>query len=300
MIENVLGAQIARFRKEAKMTQEALGAAVGVSTQAVSRWECGGLPDAALLPAIADALHVSIDALFARDASQPADLSQTIAARLAAAPEERRVLELARLFWRAGLDGLFPEKLMSFVSRNPDPLQSCQIDTASVNLDGPPLLMTTSFSSNDGLTFGICAKDMSFMSAFPEPEKGYAAYFSSCEEYRALFSALARPQLLEQLFFLCGCKAAYFTVEAVARRTNLSAEETEANLKAMYEAGLAERLNLETETEPCWVYRLRKADFVPPLMIFARLALQKEDVFYCNWNARTVPVLRAAPGTTNG
>lgn len=139
MIENVLGAQIARFRKEAKMTQEALGAAVGVSTQAVSRWECGGLPDAALLPAIADALHVSIDALFARDASQPADLSQTIAARLAAAPEERRVLELARLFWRAGLDGLFPEKLMSFVSRNPDPLQSCQIDTASVNLDGPPL-----------------------------------------------------------------------------------------------------------------------------------------------------------------
>ena len=209
MIENVLGAQIARFRKEAKMTQEALGAAVGVSTQAVSRWECGGLPDAALLPAIADALHVSIDALFARDASQPADLSQTIAARLAAAPEERRVLELARLFWRAGLDGLFPEKLMSFVSRNPDPLQSCQIDTASVNLDGPPLLMTTSFSSNDGLTFGICAKDMSFMSAFPEPEKGYAAYFSSCEEYRALFSALARPQLLEQLFFLCGCKAAY-------------------------------------------------------------------------------------------
>ena len=52
MNENLLGSQIAKFRKAAGLTQEELGRSVGVSTQAVSRWECGGTPDVTLLPAI--------------------------------------------------------------------------------------------------------------------------------------------------------------------------------------------------------------------------------------------------------
>ena len=53
---NILGEQIARYRKALGMTQEDLGRAVGISAQAVSRWECGGAPDVTLLPAVADAL----------------------------------------------------------------------------------------------------------------------------------------------------------------------------------------------------------------------------------------------------
>jgi len=67
MDNNTLGDNIARFRKAAGLTQEELGTTVGVSAQAVSRWECGGAPDVALLPAIADALAVSTDALFGRE-----------------------------------------------------------------------------------------------------------------------------------------------------------------------------------------------------------------------------------------
>ena len=40
-----IGGQITKYRKELGMTQEELGKAVGVSTQAVSRWENGGAPD---------------------------------------------------------------------------------------------------------------------------------------------------------------------------------------------------------------------------------------------------------------
>ena len=42
MDNNLIGAQITKFRKAAGLTQEELGRAAGVSTQAVSRWECGG------------------------------------------------------------------------------------------------------------------------------------------------------------------------------------------------------------------------------------------------------------------
>ena len=45
MDNNLIGNQIAKFRKAKNMTQEELGRSVGVSTQAVSRWECGGTPD---------------------------------------------------------------------------------------------------------------------------------------------------------------------------------------------------------------------------------------------------------------
>ena len=39
MSESLLCGQIARYRKAAGMTQEELGRAVGVSNQAVSRWQ---------------------------------------------------------------------------------------------------------------------------------------------------------------------------------------------------------------------------------------------------------------------
>jgi len=55
---------IAKYRKLKGYTQEHLGELVGVSGQAVSKWENGGIPDTYLLPTISKVLGVSIDALF--------------------------------------------------------------------------------------------------------------------------------------------------------------------------------------------------------------------------------------------
>ena len=68
-----IGEQIKKFRTEKSITQEQLGEPVGVSTQAVSKWERGGAPDIELLPALSQALGVSIDALFGSD-----DRSETL------------------------------------------------------------------------------------------------------------------------------------------------------------------------------------------------------------------------------
>ena len=60
-----LGERIKELRKRDCRTQEALATAVGVTNQAVSRWESGGAyPDIELIPAIAHYFHVSIDELF--------------------------------------------------------------------------------------------------------------------------------------------------------------------------------------------------------------------------------------------
>lgn len=64
-----MGERIKELRKRDGMTQEELGAKVGVSAQAVSKWECGSVPDTELIPKLADCFGVSIDTLFGRDYS---------------------------------------------------------------------------------------------------------------------------------------------------------------------------------------------------------------------------------------
>lgn len=72
MEELRMGARIARYRKEKGLTQEALANRLGVTNQAVSKWE-GDVccPDIQLLPALADALGLSLDALFGRETPEP-------------------------------------------------------------------------------------------------------------------------------------------------------------------------------------------------------------------------------------
>ena len=63
-----LGENIARLRKEKGLTQAELGNILGISNQAVSKWENGAtLPDIMLLPALADVFGCHIDELFMRE-----------------------------------------------------------------------------------------------------------------------------------------------------------------------------------------------------------------------------------------
>ena len=60
-----LGTKIRELRRRDGRTQDNLAEALGVTAQAVSRWESSGsYPDMEMIPAIANYFHVSIDELF--------------------------------------------------------------------------------------------------------------------------------------------------------------------------------------------------------------------------------------------
>lgn len=60
-----LGEKIKELRKRDGRKQEDLAVALGVTNQAVSRWEAnGGYPDMEMIPAIANYFHITIDELF--------------------------------------------------------------------------------------------------------------------------------------------------------------------------------------------------------------------------------------------
>ena len=63
-----IGKNIACFRKEKGLTQAELGDLLGVSNQAVSKWESEmTMPDVMILPTLADVFGCYIDELFSRE-----------------------------------------------------------------------------------------------------------------------------------------------------------------------------------------------------------------------------------------
>lgn len=74
-----IGAYIAQLRRQRGLTQKELASRLGVTTQAVSKWEnADNLPDAALLLPLTEALHTTADALLSagtRRLRQPIDMN---------------------------------------------------------------------------------------------------------------------------------------------------------------------------------------------------------------------------------
>lgn len=70
-----LGTQIGLYRRKLNITQEALAQKLGVTNQAVSKWESDQCcPDVMLLPKLADIFGISIDMLFGRETAASPDL----------------------------------------------------------------------------------------------------------------------------------------------------------------------------------------------------------------------------------
>lgn len=65
MSKLVISEKLREFRSKSKMTQKSIGDILGVSPQAVSKWELGlSYPDVTILPELSRLLSCDIDDLF--------------------------------------------------------------------------------------------------------------------------------------------------------------------------------------------------------------------------------------------
>ena len=293
MDNNLIGAQITKFRKAAGLTQEELGRAAGVSTQAVSRWECGGTPDVALLPAIADKLGVTIDALFGREGGVVEDIDGTVDHWLRSLPEGERVSALCRMAWSASR-AIMVHRMEAACMPNLDYTESC-----TVMAGGEKVLLRLAVDMEEGLLFGVGSKEMSFMSVWPRPAAGYAAYFADRDGCRRLFALLARPGCLELMERLHNDLAPhYYVPEVLARQLSLPAAEAAEMLAAMAELHLVKKLDLELETGSISAYVVHENWAFVPFMQFARCLQEKSDAFYLAWDDHDTPEMTRSPDSS--
>ena len=155
-MESTFNANLRRIRKDRSITQEQLAEAVGVSPQAVSKWELNSYPDAALLPKIAQKLDTSIDELFGLK-NENISVYDRVLEHIKSFPAEQRIDEMFSIV-RA-----FPLACCGAVKYEPIPEEILTSEYASHSRIIQP----------DGFIEMRNNADLQFAFLFPEPKCGY-------------------------------------------------------------------------------------------------------------------------------
>jgi len=285
---NLIGSQIAKFRKTAGMTQEELGKAVGVSTQAVSRWERGGAPDVTLMPSIADALGVTIDVLFGREGGAPEDMEDILRRWLASVGRKQALHRLTDVLWKAYQILNPPE----YGITNVPPIEHCEIPSTTSRGEDVNIFVGMQHISEEGLAVGTYAQDLSAAAFFPEPEEGYARYLDSTEHYRRLFSALVYPNALEVLLDMASEESRLMVPAVEAQRLGLTEEAAAAAMEALGKANVLDTRELELPDGVMNAYSYSTVRPLIPLLYFARFMGQPSEGWYLLFHERKKPWLR--------
>ena len=292
-----LNERIAALRKERGFTLEQLGQMVGVSAQAVSKWEKGGAPDVSLLPAVADALGVSIDALFGRQNGEKIDITETVRRWIVTVPPRQRMDRLCELVWSAASmvadDGCDPDAsdhALFSGKRERTSLWGYPSDSGEIL----HWIRRNRVVAEEGLILGLRAEELSWVGIFPEPEAGWDSALGSNVQYRRLFELLSRPHCLELLEYLNSkppFTGRYHTPESIAETLGLELPEADALLEALTEMRLLFRAELEAKGGLINCYKLHDHAALVPFL-YTSLWLLAEDGGNSNVTPRKGPVLR--------
>ena len=259
-MESTLGRKIKEFRVKRGITQEELGNLVGVTTQAVSKWERGGTPDAELLPNIARALSVSIDALFDMEKEVGSRLEDMIIEELYS-KEDKEAFERAVSLCIAIEFGLF--RINSLKNKAGAEMMD------SVNDENDHEYYST-LLTDDGLVRVRLSQNGRYFFIMPEPEIGYRSFLENIEDLSKTFRLLADKDTLKILFFMYQRINKKSSSELIAEGVGVSVEKVEKLMEQLKEFNIVEWSEVETVSGDLKAYAMHKEATIVPLLTFAR------------------------------
>ena len=276
MYQNTIGNIIRDLRISRNLTQAELGRVVGVSMQAVSKWERGGLPDIGVLIVLADFFHVSLDEMLGRKTSNECSTNDVIYNTvLHAAPEE--TFERACGFcWSAvkGTTGIPDIEAMGYNATRGLENSRCRIST------------------NQGIAYGILTEDLHMVSILPEPKDGFGSILGDLEQYAELFRLLSDPETLLLFRFLGTRTQTLFSQHLAVQETGISESKVSQVFDAFCQRGWLSKETADTASGPMTLYR---AFFQPSFIFFqlyARELLVNPRFWYLSsCSQRTKPLL---------
>ncbi len=224
------GESLQVLRRENKVTQEQLAGYLGVSAQAVSKWENGSYPEGDLIPRIADYFKVSIDYLYGRKGRRDST-------------EQQIVNDLVALWREDGPNSELSKKYIEKVHRYLWAMQIGSWQSAKDYYDRPALQeegvrMSSAVAFDDGFSYLRLDrnKDCYLFLHRPEGDLGFERWFHDTTDVRGFFEKIADQDNLKVLGFLytlgVGELATLSTIEKV---TGVPKEKILAFLKYMTE-----------------------------------------------------------------
>ena len=272
---NEIGAVIAKLRKSKGVTQEELANYVGVSAQAVSKWENGGVPDTELLPKIADYFNVSIDALFQRAFSDYSDIQNTLVNRIKAVPMSERFNIVFDRCWdmeRAFMADKHNIELNSIADYEKEIDENAQHYSC--------ILTDYGFTR-----MGIANRSQYFL-IVPNPKDTEQAYLNGID-YPSFFKDFSQRDFFDALVMLHkreGFKA--FTPNLLVKHLGVSLERSMEILDLLKKYHLIHTTQIEMDDEIQTVYHFNPTPSFVALLIFAREMIDRPEIFCYNYSGR--------------
>lgn len=255
----VIGQQIKKYRQKKGYTQESLGKMIGVTTQAVSKWERGSTPDAEILPHIADALGVNIDALYGREEQ---DLQLIMNRKLCKMPPREAFRYTFEFCWSLILgltgDASFTEDFNdTFVSHSGGKREQAVDYFAQLMRD-------------DGMATARLSNDFSHFFLMVEPQdESVMSYFEDREAIRKVFALFADKELLKTIFYLYSKPLIPLTVSLIGKGTGLEQQKVERCMKILCDNQLALHMKIAAVDGEIDAYAVRREGCAMPLLCFA-------------------------------
>lgn len=269
--------QLKAFRKQAGITQEQLADMVGVSPQAVSKWESSSYPDPALLPSIADALGVTIDSLFHRGEKQT--VFQHIIHHLHQIECRKERLSEAYDICRCLVTALMGSEEFYPLSQ--------------AVLNAEDWEQYSQLALEDGIIQQRLPENLQYFFLMLKPEQGYDRVLQYEERYAELFRFLGSTDALRAIYFLMGRENTMFFHEtALIAELGISQQRAAEILTDMHKLGLvrAAELNHGGTNETIYQYH-GDVNFLM-LMTFARTLLNHPSNFSYSCTEDVQPFFR--------
>ena len=279
----IIGKQIATMRKEKGIKQEELANYVGVSTQAVSKWENGGVPDTELLPKIADFFSVSVDSLFGRNVTDHSSLRAALFKIVEETPKEEQFKAVFNYCWD------LERALFIHRSRSKNGLpEDGSIEDYEETLDKDSQHYSSIMTDNGFTRMGIANRIQYFL-LVPEIKDTDAALFNKVD-YTEFFKDISDRDVFDACVFLNKRESKKaFTERLLVNKLGIDEKKIAHIIAILEKYNLLYKTQIEMDDEVQTVYNFRPTPSFVALLIFAREMIKTPDVFCYYQGGRNKP-----------
>ncbi|MCL2518232.1 MAG: helix-turn-helix domain-containing protein [Oscillospiraceae bacterium] len=275
-----IGNIIAKLRKEKNVTQEELAKFTQVSTQAVSKWENGGVPDTELLPKIADFFGVSIDTLFGRNITDYSDIENTLAKKIVKTTHKEKFELAFELCWV--IERSICGSLLKFKGEGIKELREGLCENE---------LRYSTIRDDNGFTSMGLAKRLPYFLIVPECADKDLAFFEGID-YVTFFKDFSDKAVFDSMVFLYKRDATKgFTPNLLVKNLGLAPEKAVEVIKIFSKYQILRNTQIEMDDVMQEIYTLDPTPSFYALLIFAREMIEPPNSFNYYQGGRTKPYL---------
>ena len=275
-----IGKNIAELRKAKGVKQDELARFVGITAQAVSKWENGGVPDTELLPKIADYFNVSIDELFGRERNTSIDIQDAILRDITKTKVDDRISRAFELCW------MIEQSMYGTIFSEPERFRE------EAKTHGENAQIYSQIEVDSGYTEMGLFNRMQYFLVVPDAKDKNKALLDGID-YPEFFKLMADKDIFETLVFLYKRESFNaFTEKLIIKELGCTEEKAKQIIAVLLRLNIIAKTVAEIGNDVVEVYQFARRQSFVSMLIFAREMIDIPNNFYVNNRSRRKPYLK--------